>query len=441
MRLEDLDEIRIIINPGAGNGHQKANITLMQRLRELGFKGIFDVRYIEAYPLENDRRPKFGIFWGMINAVYPENPVLQDIRDEAGAIGRVLHLLIPAFIPNDLTKPDPGQIIDDPDLGIGKMRITRLPRRFYANPKNVLPPTKLTMTAADDMGMPEIKKDEQICSYFSEKRRTPDVFNTETFASLQPTNWKGDKFVREASKIDAFENIDKDAILFSHTDLIVDPAKVSPVELKILDLIHHEAYRTQLVYTSQSDIKKTSPSVLYSLLEQAHAPISANNYKPLLILMPRLEGNSDVDLTRSTINAIPVGQKIIKIYIGSVSQAMFEYLLRETTYPPVLEGANSIAYCEERGVPYIHCLDNNAPLRWYKVEDVATQRLHECASECMQKQQPGKLPALQAYLQRAGEEDENILKYHEDRMNEFHKRPDGCEEALNKLHITIRPKA
>src|SRR3990167_4085237 len=36
--------IRVIVNFGEGWGHQRAAITLMQKLREMGFNGIFDIQ-------------------------------------------------------------------------------------------------------------------------------------------------------------------------------------------------------------------------------------------------------------------------------------------------------------------------------------------------------------------------------------------------------------
>ncbi|MDH5796022.1 MAG: hypothetical protein OEY79_00560, partial [Anaplasmataceae bacterium] len=43
--IRKLNKILIIVYDAPNYGHQKAAITLMQRLRELGFKGVFDIYY------------------------------------------------------------------------------------------------------------------------------------------------------------------------------------------------------------------------------------------------------------------------------------------------------------------------------------------------------------------------------------------------------------
>jgi hypothetical protein len=42
-----------MIDRGRGYGHQKAGITLMKKLREVGFVGEFDILYNEFYPQFN----------------------------------------------------------------------------------------------------------------------------------------------------------------------------------------------------------------------------------------------------------------------------------------------------------------------------------------------------------------------------------------------------
>ena len=42
--ISEMALIRVVVNTGRGFGHQRAAITLMQKLREMGFKGIFDIQ-------------------------------------------------------------------------------------------------------------------------------------------------------------------------------------------------------------------------------------------------------------------------------------------------------------------------------------------------------------------------------------------------------------
>ena len=50
--IKDLKNIRIMIDVGRGYGHQKAGMTLMKKLREVGFVGEFDILYRDFYPQE-----------------------------------------------------------------------------------------------------------------------------------------------------------------------------------------------------------------------------------------------------------------------------------------------------------------------------------------------------------------------------------------------------
>src|SRR5262245_14195473 len=101
--IEDIKEIRIIIRNGRGLGNQKAGITLMQRLRELGFKGTFDIRYL------------------------------------SGCADR-LQKLIPEF------KPLHKGTISIQDKNLGELTLTPL------SEKQDFPSTLITMVGADDFG-------------------------------------------------------------------------------------------------------------------------------------------------------------------------------------------------------------------------------------------------------------------------------------------------
>lgn len=50
MNITDLPKIRVIVHKGERFGHQKASYTLIKRLRELGFKGQFEIVYDDLYP-------------------------------------------------------------------------------------------------------------------------------------------------------------------------------------------------------------------------------------------------------------------------------------------------------------------------------------------------------------------------------------------------------
>ncbi|MDA8223225.1 MAG: hypothetical protein M0Z35_16340, partial [Desulfitobacterium hafniense] len=136
--LQSLKEIRIIVNKGPGMGHQRAALTVMLRLRELGFDGIFDIWYDDVY-FDDD-----------------ENAL------EIGAIGRKLAILIPGFNPAPIARVIRGEAFSEETKKdqlsqiiihslshplFGNIRIARIPFCHHTFPSQV----DLTFTGAMDV--------------------------------------------------------------------------------------------------------------------------------------------------------------------------------------------------------------------------------------------------------------------------------------------------
>jgi hypothetical protein len=439
MRLSELTEIRIIVNPGSGFGHQKAAITLMKRLRELGFKGVFDVRY-------DDHVPPFMVIDETKTSIPDEmREVLAYAKTLVGGVGRALNVLMPEFTPTPPLKHDPGQTINETTNGLGPMRITRLPYlSSYYDMNTALPKTTLTISAADDRakmndGLNRLQK-----------------YNTGRYISLQPTDWNvGERFVcpKRGNPI----QLDDDLLLVCEPQFKAEDLQVNQLnakEKRILDLVKNGACYTQFVYTC--DIYKTSSAIPVTDLINAHkANISKGklNDKPIILLCPRAEkGLTELteyhDLTKNNLTESELSDKngsVIIVNTGDLSPAFFHYLLASTSFPPLLEGANTIAYCDLTGLPYIYCCDSREPFRAYdQVPDKTTQALHEYASKCVANRNadcPVYVDILANYLDKSVNDKSAIQNYHASRANAIkNERADITPTALAASGVELNPK-
>jgi hypothetical protein len=150
IEITKLDTIRVIVNEAPNFGNQKACITLMYRLRELGFAGTFDVRF-EEKPYDRD------------DSSYKPNSISQRLQT---LINGFKHADI--FSDNAyLTQP-----LDHPTLG--KLNITRLPYLSH-DKKHVLTEVELACTGVDD--------------YVS--GNSAIRYNSKNYLTFQPTGWGG----------------------------------------------------------------------------------------------------------------------------------------------------------------------------------------------------------------------------------------------------------
>lgn len=434
--IKDLKNIRILIDQGRGYGHQKAGITLMKKLREIGFAGEFDILYNESYPEA----------WK-----HYENKKL------GGGNGRKIEILIDGFKAKPIYEEDNGSYIKNKELG--KIKITRISNK-NEDTLGKLEETDLCFCAGSELNFLFYKK-------------KPKQYVCKNFIQLQPTDWflgAGRFVVDENEKLD---NIDNKVRLSAKPNN--KQFNKNEFELKIENLAKNS--NSQLLYSlypnkeieyewdtrmgceiaKQKDAPNLDPKILLERLISAHLKIKQYTpHQPTVLFCPQgiildkelqkylLEKFKDklefADLTKNDINLDQKKDKIIIGFTGALREPFFEeMLLKKTKFPPVIEGCNSIETCESNGRPFIHSTETRpvGALIKYKVEDVQSHSTHNLASECLRLEDTEAYHSarLEEYMLKSVNPNSKIQEYHKQRQAEFLKRPDAVETALNIVGI------
>lgn len=436
IKLESLDCIRVIVNGGRGMGHQRAAITLMRKLREMGFNGLFDVRY-------NDF---FACNWHTYSQ-------LQNI----GYVGKILVQLIPGFKPKSMDSLDAGWECLHPDFGL--IRVTRLPS-ISLEKNHDLPLVKLTVSGGGDNAFPE-----KIC----------DIYCTDYYIQLQPTDWQEEsRYI--VSKNNEPIYLPNNLRLSSKNQLTIASLedKLTPEQINIIQLCENKSINSQLVYglypaskldpitNRMSNTGSLDPVLECRNLIEAHQIIQKENKKPVILLFPqKISMDSDFQKTINKLfdnilwlnltNAVTFKSfdflnipknKILMAYVGNLPPRLFDSLmLNKTTFPPIIEGCNAREACEFAGRAFIRGGSIHQPLDTYTVDDekyYACQELHAKASLCLRTGNKDEIPALVTYMSAFNEIDFRI--YHQKRQQLFLARPDACEVAFQELIANATPK-
>lgn len=411
--LSQMDTIRVIVNHGRGFGHQRVAITLMQKFRELGFKGLFDIQC-------DDRG-----FSNLKNLV--------SYRLKQMILG--------------VEKATSDSIVNKQASGLGEITISSLPER-----EAELSPVKLVISGAydyDDNAQERCKK-----------------FNAEAFIQLQPTDWcLGTTYIayQDGAVINLPSASETRLSSRYNSTLSINDVEKSKKEKHIISIVKNSnAVNSQLVYGLYPSLRfnqfydggKGSSLEETGNLDEAKEVIciikankELDNSKPLILLLPqpialdpefikKIKGAHFLDLSQVVFNAdMYAPGDVIIAYTGHLQQVVFDYLmLHGTTLPPVIEGCNSLETCESAGRPFIHGSFITQPLKKYKVDLTKKQKLHRLASLCLETGDIKYLPELTQYMNEALIPESDLYKYHEQRKNEYLSRPDACEYALNALY-------
>jgi hypothetical protein len=411
--IDPSNTIRIMINYGPGFGHQTAAITLMRKLRALGFTGLFDVRYMG------------------------EN-----------VVGHKLETL---FVGFNMTSANSG--VEMLSSMVGRIKITK-----YS--KDNLPQVYLTMTPA----------------YDEFRGINPAYYHCEGYVILQPTDWLRPRIIALlADRGEEVERVHMpmDARLSAESLPPIDSTVVSsPIESKIIALCKNTACDSQLLYCfGHPDIAKswcasaedTSAAYHERILRElirAHRKIQSSvtyeGMKRKILFLPQSTHDLQVfkkiadpeeniyffDLSEGetpNVEALSTNA-IILVHTGKLNPQLFAHLMIGlTNFPPVIEGCNAREACEHRGWPFIHGgakeLDDNG-LKLYSLPDayLASQELHQRASRClMQAYEPGDERALKEYMQQCLVRDPTLMAYHQARQAAFLARPDIVDLAITVL--------
>lgn len=398
--LSRLKKIRILIDDGPGYGHQTAAITLMLRLRELGFLGHFEICYFTC---------------GVRNQIFTSN--------RNGSIPEKLEKLIVGFKEDQL-----GCELVSPTLG---KIIVRSLLQEATHLCNVLSPVTLTMSAAGQFYFAGRLAD-AACGYL----------NTRAYVQLQPTdyNWSTRYIsIKDAESHPLPENIRLGAPISNDK-----PPKESwsKTLLDILSVCENPKVNTQFLYGLASAEEFVHPANECTRLANAYEQLGAE--KKLIVFIPydelfigRFFPYKFLPLMAlSSVNLDSLGV-VTFVLTGDLPRWFFHWLMLEkTSLPPVIEGQNAQEICEAAGRFFIQGGRFDGELLSYSVpEDLqAHQDLHLQASGCLKA--PGKvydvnLSPLVSYMKKAlaGE----LTEYFVERQRQFLARPDACLVVLDHL--------
>ena len=431
--ISEMALVRVVVNTGRGFGHQRAAITLMQKLREMGFKGTFDIQC--------DDRLGACLRYTKTGRIYINGEPL---------VSRQLIGMIPGFESSRPTRDGVRMV-----AGLGAVKISSLPHDYTRRDGLGLPEADLAVCAAEDSGLQG--KDE--------KAR---IFNAASYIGLEPTDWhQGSCFVTDQDGVvTALPHAStmrlSSMAAYQLPDIFSIP--LSAIEQRIMDIIGNAGINTQLIYglypERRHDIESggikdsgnLDEAIEMRRIVEANLLLNQKTDKPSILLLPQsialnayfirtVTGNSGhihfVDLTKGDldIREYKAGDVVVA-YTGRLQQIVFDYLmLQGTTLPPVIEGCNSRETCESVGRPFIHGSGKHDHLKEYKVEADDKQHLHARASLCLEQGDPKYVPQLVSYMEESLTSNQDLLEYHKQRREAFLSRPDACEVAFDALSI------
>lgn len=417
--LTDLNLIRIAIWYGEGFGNERASIIVMENLRHMGFQGKFDIRY----------------------ATYSDFDTIT-----GDGVGEKLRTLIQGFVPINLYDTDNKYIYhsgwDNLHPILGDIAVTRLPpplKQFG------LPRVAVTISGAcDNIPMSMCKK-----------------FNTNYYIQLQPTDWPARRYIAYIEDSHTKEiSLPWDLRLSLQALSIEELEKnleLSLIEQQIFSLCENTELNSQLVYGLYERERGLNPALECQRLVEAHRLLQKKIKKKSILFFPqeicmdssfqntltKISNNLFwLDLTRQTLEMKTIegmpNDAIIMAYTGALQSNTFNYLmLKKTTLPPVVEGCNARELCESFGRPYLYGSRIYDDLGLYDVhvDYLDTQELHCAASRCLKSQLDTEIRSLVAYMELSIEF--KLVNYHENRRQEYLKRPEATAYALEKVNIML----
>lgn len=328
--LNEQTIIRIALHGGEGFGHQAAGMTLMHRLRELGYLGRFHI-LVPFWPQSEDRT------------------------------GKNIAQLIPGYNPYNMSTQE-----------IGPYTIDR-----YDITQNVLDllPVHLTISPADDF---DLIADRACIS-----------FNSACYLSMQPTGWRHPKVWYADVLTQEKERVAENTVFFSEKEAMI-PGSLLPKQLSLffqkVTFLKEQGCLTQSLYGFNVEKQKNpegrgfintgwmnSESQLIRLIEGAaeaqkglNKPIILLFHSPEALLSSRFKSSLHLGLSGKKIiflngldadprdTAMPYDANTIVIWLtGPVPSDVFRQLMFDSDLPPVVEGANTTGFLEaNRG--YLH---------------------------------------------------------------------------------------
>ena len=157
--IHEMDLIRVLVNSGRGFGHQRVAITLMQKFREIGFNGVFDIQCDDK-----------------LNTMLFDESKDGHLNIEP-AVSKKLIEMIPGFKSSEINSEGVRSV-----EGLGMLKISSLPSD-YLDKKPTFPLADLAVCAAEDVILKKNEKTKILCAT--------------SYIGLEPTDWDmGECFVK-----------------------------------------------------------------------------------------------------------------------------------------------------------------------------------------------------------------------------------------------------
>ena len=396
--ITEMNLIRVIVKNGRGFGHQRAAITLMQKLREMGFKGTFDVQCssrdvkdrVESM-IKGVSKLKISLF-----SLYEKTNVFKEKADlavcaaddvtaltEKDTIAKIYNSQ--SYIGLQPTNWDQGSCFTVDQSGV----ITTLPSASEMRLSSV---ASYQQTNINSIKTSDIEK--KVLEIVNDSS-----INSQLVYGLYPEK----KINKENGRLEISGNLDE----VTEMKLIVDAnLKLSQRTGKTAILLLPQEIALDLTFKEK--VKGINTNVHF------------------------------IDLTKDKIDkSLYTAGDVVIAYTGVLQQVVFDYLMLEgTTLPPVIEGCNSTETVNSSGRPFIHGSSININLQTYPVTLNKKQDLHKQASLCLEQGKKECLPQLIQYMEEALNLNAELFTYHEQRRDAFLERPEACEVAFKTLGIS-----
>lgn len=255
-----------MVHTGRGFGHQRAAITLMEKLRELGFKGTFDVQC--------DDRLGASLFNPKTKKMYINNEPL---------VSRKLMNMIPGFASRE--SHSVGARATHTLGSLGAITISALPHDYATNSTFCLPAADLAVCAADD-------------NSWGKEATQAKVLGASAYIGLEPTDWHmGSCFVTDVdgivTSLPGASNLRLSSVASDQLPSL-SSISLSDTEKRIINIIENSQVNSQLVYglypdrnysiesDSMTESRHLEEAVEMQRLIEAHLTLNPHINKPTL---------------------------------------------------------------------------------------------------------------------------------------------------------------
>ncbi|MGK5087673.1 hypothetical protein WDW86_08955 [Bdellovibrionota bacterium FG-2] len=335
--IQQFGEIRIGITKAPGNGHQAYAITVMKKLRELGFNGVFEVFYDPAVK---------GKLEFLIPGFNPEGSEVQKLS----GLGRLTAIewkegwqrgqstgLDAKVSPSGKKRVALGI------MGGDDLKIT--PEQLNVDGLIRVQPTGWNMgTVALRGQIPDIWKDLSGAKLLpnhvkATQFKTPEEFLRNELGGSAKYRAKTPGLQSLLENMEQLEMMAAYGLSFSE-----GPKKLANILAGIEGArrLHPERFRGPVVIPLLSSFNEAEWAQFHGFLE----------HLPEVKAVVTVQGTSDSGISH-TIESLK-GSEILVMPVGAVTQNVWNVLVERSTLPPIISGTTGRDFAKARGRPYFN---------------------------------------------------------------------------------------